>query len=437
MVVNIYGKLWTSLLFLLLSKGEELKKPPTSIVFILADDLGIGDVGIYNENRTGDTPTIDRMGKDGIVLTQFHVMSPVCSPSRAAMMTGRESSVAGYPNIADCNPRGNKGYYYDNNIDQYRQVATDAIGRLNETWPSIAHTLKSAGYTTAMLGKWHLGCLGLPHFNEYGWDVMKSFEDHGDPASDIRWPGYTNFGSGFWTDKFDINNMQTIEAARTIFSNYTSETKIYLSLNPIVPHWPLSPRRSSMEAVPGPKECNISKFWEQNFTWTKEINKNFGRSQLRHHRGSKACMERVYRASVYEFDMLVRDALNLLDEFGRSNDALIIVTSDNGPEVPTGRLCWSQRGNVMHFRGYKRSLYEGGTRVPFIMRWSKIPKSIIHQDLYGIDLLPTFVHLVDRAQWLKNQLKQLHLDQLPGRLFPFLKYPTNQNNQRKELHHMW
>jgi len=84
------------------------------------------------------------------------------------------------------------------------------------------------------LGKWHLGCLGLPHFNEYGWDVMKSFEDHGDPASDIRWPGYTNFGSGFWTDKFDINNMQTIEAARTIFSNYTSETKIYLSLNPIV-----------------------------------------------------------------------------------------------------------------------------------------------------------------------------------------------------------
>ncbi|KAJ8599476.1 hypothetical protein CTAYLR_004070 [Chrysophaeum taylorii] len=359
-----------------------------SILFIQADDLGIGDVGAYNSFRADDTPNIDGLARRGLLLANYRVMSPVCSPSRAAFMVGMEASVAGFPNIAECDPTQTEIYVDPRGVR--RHVSNDVVERLNETWTGMAHVLKRAGYYNAHLGKWHVGCSNLPSPAAYGWDLVRAC--NADMES-LEWTGYgaETWFRWMWEDKHAMNEAMVADAAN-IFEH---QSPFFVSINPLLPHAPLNPRREHMEAV-GPKECDLNRFWADGFKWTMSSTQRFLEDPNNDYRITELCVERVYRGSVYSFDAMVGDLLAVLDSRQLTDRTFIIVTSDNGPEIAipgrhftrTGR--WSQVGSADKFRGFKRSLYEGGVRVPCVISWSPLDKRIAADTVLGIDWIPTF-----------------------------------------------
>ncbi|KAJ8613035.1 hypothetical protein CTAYLR_004067 [Chrysophaeum taylorii] len=365
-----------------------------SIMFVMADDLGIGDVGAYNPARVGDTPNMDLLAREGLRLTNFRVMSPMCSPSRAAFLVGKESSVAGYPNIAECASKD--GYYVDAS-GLRREVNTDAVGRLNETWASIPHAMQHAGYYTAHLGVWQLGCDGLPSYREYGWNRAVAWQTGDDASYPIGWPRYAAHDALSWTDKHSTSEAILNDTRRAL--DDAGGRRYFLSINPAVPSAPLSPRREHMAAV-GPKECDLEAFWRDGFAWTQEVISNW--KEPEESRGSRVCVERVYRGSVFSFDVLVGELLAALDERGLASETLVMITSDNGPESVDSSIRWSQLGSAHPYRGFKRSLYEGGVRVPCILRWPGHLEraSSSAADILAVDILPTFAFLAGASSWL-------------------------------------
>lgn len=374
-----------------------------SIVVLQADDLGIGDVGSYNPARHGDTPNIDRLAAEGLRLLNYRAMSPECSPSRASFLVGREASLAGYPSSVAGYP--SKIYVDERGLK--RQLDGDAVGRLNETWASLPHVLKGAGYQTSLFGKWHLGCTDIPPPSSYGWDRAAVWQ----AGLAKTWPTYGNQQFELlWTDKHRLNELIAADAKTAIDS--AGDSPFFVLVNSPVPAAPLSPRREHMEAV-GPMACDLDAFWHRNWskriimTWENEV------------KSSSACVERVYRASVYSFDVLVGDVVDAVKRSQRGDDdTLVMVVSDNGPDTVTGSLGkWSQVGTAWPHRGYKRSLYEGGIRVPCIVHWPGhyVPGSKSSIDVVAVDILPTFSLLAGASSLLGDRVELDKVD-LSGRV---------------------
>lgn len=347
---------------------------PQHVVFIVADDLGIGDVGAFNRARASDTPNIDRLAVKGLKLTRFRVNSPCCAPSRAAFITGFEPAAAGYSTSQACGLAGDGS-----------EIAS---GRLNSTWITIPKAMRRAGYYTVHLGTWGLGGDNAPPPRAYGFDraVIFSAQEEG-----LRfWPSYAQYPELKFRDKHALNEL-LIDDARIVAESAES---VYISVNPSLPRAPLSPRREHMEAV-GPKKCDLDAFYGKGFSFT--------RPPMPLRISSVACAERVYRASVYSFDRLVGTVHDLF----ASPNTLTIVTSDNGPELPVNginSMRWTQRGVGMA-RGAKCSLYDGGLRVPFIMHWpSQILPAVSRIDAVAIDLLPTLASVTGIA--LKKDIRR-------------------------------
>lgn len=347
-----------------------------NIVFILADDLGLGDVGAYNKDRRGDTPNIDKLAMQGVQLMRFRVMSPVCSPSRASFITGLEASVAGYPNIADCN----QPEYYTDLAGRVRGAAWDAVGRLNETWPNVPKTLRAAGYAAFHFGKWHLGCYRIPPPQAYGWQKAVAWQADGDLKENwTGWPGYPRYKEWRWSDKHSLNEAVAADAVDAVQWSRAAGRPYYLSLNPPLPHTPLTPRKEHMDAIGPTDNCDVEDFWSNGFMWSRNTE------------AQSTCAGAVYRGSVYSLDVFVGDIVHRATD----DNTLVIFTSDNGPEVPGDGIRWSQVG-VSLSRGGKRSLYEGGIRVPCIIKWPGFvrPSTVSRRDVSAVDFLPTFSALV-------------------------------------------
>lgn len=373
-----------------------------NIVFILADDLGLGDIGAYNADRRGDTPHIDQLAIQGVQLMRFRVMSPVCSPSRASFITGLEASVAGYPNIADCNQPG----YYTDVAGVVRGGACDAVGRLNETWPNVPKTLRAAGYAAFHFGKWHLGCYQIPPPDAYGWHKVVAWQAEGDDKNNwTGWPAYPRYKEWRWADKHSLNEAVAADAVDAVRGARATGRPYYLSLSPPLPHTPLTPRKEHMAAIGPTKDCNLEAFWSNGFEWSKQTPPQ------------STCAEAVYRGSVYSLDLFVGDIIHRATD----DNTLVIFTSDNGPEIPGSGIRWSQAG-VSLGRGGKRSLYEGGIHVPCIMKWPGFirPSTISWRDISAVDFLPTFSALVGAVIETPNSpplkgrdfLEQLTLDNI-------------------------
>ena len=160
--------------------GGNFSQLPAGIIFILADDMGYTDVGVYFDayldSTDGDlrrplTPAIDALASAGIRLDNFRVMSPVCTPSRVSFMTGMLPTAAGFPNYADCKnceaTAYNSNWYKDSNGD-YRQDRHHCLPRLDENWENVYKVASRAGYRTAHFGKWHVGCHKMPGPEAYG-----------------------------------------------------------------------------------------------------------------------------------------------------------------------------------------------------------------------------------------------------------------------------
>ena len=288
------------LLWLLAAVGYAADRP--NIIFILADDLGVNDLACY-ARREHRTPNLDRLAAQGMRFTQAYCAQSICSPSRAALLTGKTPArlhlTTYLPGRADCSAQ--------------KLLHPKMRQQLPLEEETLAERLKSAGYATACVGKWHLGGKGfLP--TDQGFEFY-----HPGEANTV--PSETEGGKG----EYDL----TAAAMRFITTNAARPFFLYLPHN--TPHIRYTAR-------------------------TNLIEKNSG------------ALEPVYAAVIEELDASVGKLLAKLDELRLTEKTIVIFTSDNGGlHVPEG-----PHKIVTHnapYRAGKGYIYEGGLRIPLIVRW--------------------------------------------------------------------
>ncbi|MFR9557694.1 MAG: sulfatase [Rikenellaceae bacterium] len=342
---------------------------PTSkpnVIIIFTDDQGFGDLGCYGSPDI-KTPSIDKMAAEGLRLTSFYVSTSVSSASRAALLTGRLNSRNGVPGVFFPNAEG-----------------------LSQSEITLAEALKDQGYTTACFGKWHLGDLGGHLPTDQGFD-----EYFGIPYSNDMYIGtYHKFA-----DDVNFREGYTMELAKEhqkIAKVKQNARKQILSIVPLfeddkIVEYPCdqatTTRRYFDRAIEFIDECKVAD--KPFFTyitpamphWPLAASEEFlGRSE----RG-------LYGDAVEEIDYNVGRLLDYLDENRLSKNTIVIFASDNGPAT---YLDEADHGSAGVLRGGKFSIYEGGVRVPFIVRWcGKIPSGKSSDAIAAsIDLFPTILH---------------------------------------------
>jgi len=303
---------------------------PPNIVFILADDLGFGEVGFNGQSRFA-TPNIDRLAREGIVFTDHYAGSTICAPSRNALMTGHHTGHATVRN--NFAGGGNDG----------ARVA------LKPSDITVAQRLRAAGYTTAMIGKWGLGepdTAAAPW--RKGWDFFYGFVNQAHAHN--QYPEFLyrnatiepleqNFGH---KERAYANDLFTDEAEKFLDRTAAAKKPFFLYLSITTPHADLKCPADSIAAVKQAQE------------WAREP--------------GAAESSVVFAAMMHRLDRDVGRILAKLKALGLDENTLVIFTADNGAHSEDGKdnAFFKASGP---FRGIKRDLYEGGIREPFAARW--------------------------------------------------------------------
>ena len=363
-----YSLIFLSSLVFFLQCGVENKEPSISkttadnrpnILLIFTDDLGYGDLSIQGATDL-KTPHIDAIAQQGMTFTQFYANSPVCSPSRAALLTGKYPDLVGVPGVI-------------------RQIPEQSWGYFEEKVITMPQLLQEAGYHTGMIGKWHLGYespnipndKGFQHFKGFLGDMMEDYWTH--LRGDVNWMRDNRKEinpEGHATDIFTDWTIDYLEDR----SDKPQPFFLYLSYN--APHFPIQP----------PPE------------WLAKVQKRT--PELTEKRAKNV-------AFIEHLDFNVGKVMTALKETGLDDNTLVIFTSDNG-----GAVRFAQSNAPL--RGSKQQMFEGGIRVPFYAVWKdkvvagsrsnnvgmlmdllptfcEIAKQEIDHDINGISLLPTFL----------------------------------------------
>ena len=334
-----------------------------NIVFIMADDLGYGDLGCYGQERI-KTPSIDRMAAEGMRFTQHYSGSTVCAPSRCALMTGLHT---GHSAVRD-----NEGGF-----------GARPLGPSDVT---VAQILKRSGYATAIIGKWDLAgpdATGIPnqHGFDYSFGYLHSSRAHNHypdhlwrDGQKVRLEGNRNGqGTQYSHDLFTREALAYIERNR--------DRSFFLYLAYTLPHAELTAPEDSLKPY-------LGKFPEKPFK--KKASGPWRPGSYSSQENPKA----AFAGMIARMDRDVGRLLTKLEEVGLDRDTLVIFTSDNGAHREGGADP-DFFGGSGPLRGIKRDLYEGGIRVPFIARWpGKIkPGSTSDHVSASWDILPTCAEL--------------------------------------------
>ena len=280
-----------------------------NIVFILADDMGYGDFSAINKGLS-QTPALDQLMSESVRFTQQYTASPVCNPSRACLMTGR------YP-------------HRTGSIDTLEWRGLERLA-LRET--TLADVLSGAGYTTGLVGKWHLGAFDMRyHPLNRGFDESVCFRGGMHDYYDwrIEYNETVTRSDGRY-----LTDVWTEEASRFIRRHRTEPFFLHVTYN--APHTPLQ----------APDE-DVRPFLE-----TGKFNKS---------------VSTLY-GMLRRMDRGVAQILETLESCGLADNTIVMFTSDNGPQFSEGGKNLLQRFNA-HLHGAKGSVYEGGIRVPMLLRW--------------------------------------------------------------------
>lgn len=313
-----------------------------NIILILADDLGYGDLGCYG-HPTIRTPNLDRMAGEGIRFTQFNVAAPVCSPSRAALLTGRYPIRSGVTRV----------------------LFPDSQGGLPASEITIAELLRDAGYRTAAVGKWHLG--HLPRYLP----TRQGFQSYfGIPYSNdmTPTPGPGSPGAPKHPPLPLMRDEQVIEREPDqgrLTARYTEEATRFIRSSKGKPFFLYHP-----QTFPHVPLYASDKF-----------------------RGASA--RGLYGDVVEELDWSVGEILKTLKQTGQDRNTLVMFTSDNGPWL----IKHGNGGSAGLLREGKGTTWDGGMRVPCIARWpDRINPGITSRAFAStLDLLPTFADLAGAA----------------------------------------
>jgi arylsulfatase len=318
--------------------ADSERKASPNIIVIFTDDLGYRDLGCYGAPDI-KTPHIDRMASEGIRFTNFYSGQPVCSASRAALLTGCYPSRVSIQGALSPNSR---------------------IG-LNPEEETIAEICKSKGYKTAVFGKWHLG-----HHRDF-LPTNQGFDEYlGLPYSNDMWPGHPD------NKRLNFPKLPLIEGdsiieylerdQNTLTTRYTERAIQFIEKNKDIPFFLYVAH--SMPHVP--------LFVSEKF------------------RGKSA--GGLYGDVIMEIDWSVGQIMETLKKFNLDNHTLVIFTSDNGPWLSYG----GHGGSALPLREGKGTVLEGGVRVPCIMRWpGNIPAGVVQdKPAMTIDILPTVTRLI-------------------------------------------
>ena len=320
---------------------EIVSRNQPNIIFIYADDWGYGDLGIHGSTFC-KTPNLDKMAAEGIDFQNFSVVNPVCSPSRVAVMTGQfpaRQSVHGHFATVES--------HIDRGMPDW----------LNPNAPSLPRMLKNAGYATAHFGKWHLSNTHVsdaPSPLEYGYDEYGAF----------------NLPSSLHQMQVDSTLYKTID-----FITRKKDQPFFVNAWIHATHTPHYPEEKYMKQ----------------FAYLNE-------------------QEQVYAAVVAEYDARIGELMETLKTLGIDENTLVIFSSDNGPEITgvnkaaddnstgPGLGTYYSVGETSGLKGQKRSLFAGGVRIPFIVRWpGTVPVGVVNKttEMATVDLLPTFLELAN------------------------------------------
>ncbi len=316
-----------------------------NFLIIFTDDHGYGDVSTYHASDV-QTPHIDQLAKEGMLFTRMRANCTVCSPSRAALLTGRYPDRAGVPGVI-------------------RTQAANSWGYLNPKVPTLADELKKAGYQTAIIGKWHLGLespnlpneRGFDFFHGFLGDMMDSYTSHLREGNNyMRLNSEVIDPKGHATDLFSA-------WAGDYFKERAQKKDgpffLYLAFN--APHFPMEP----------PAE------------WLDRVKKRA--PQLEAARAKNV-------AFVEHLDDRIGQVLAALKETGLDQNTVVVFSADNGGSLPHAQ-------NNAPWRDGKQSHYDGGLRIPFMVRWPGHVQPGSRSDYAGLnfDLFPTFLEIAGKT----------------------------------------
>ncbi len=324
---------------LLVTSALGAEKPNFLILF--TDDHGVGDVSAYRKADV-QTPHIDSLAADGMLFTSMRANCTVCSPSRAALLTGRYADRVGVPGVIRTQPENSWGYFAPN-------------------VPTLADELKQQGYHTAIIGKWHLGLespntpneRGFDFFHGFLGDMMDSYLDHLRHGENyLRRNTEAIQPTGHATDLF---SQWTVDYLKERASKPEQPFFLYLAYN--APHFPIEPPAD----------------------WLAKVKK----------RAPQMDEKRALNVAFVEhLDDRIGQVLAALKETGLDKTTVVVFTADNGGSLPHAQ-------NNDPWRGGKQEHYDGGLRVPFIVRWPGQIAAKSRSEYAGLvfDLFPTFIEL--------------------------------------------
>lgn len=326
------------------ARGDDVKPP--NIIFILVDDMGWTDLGCFG-SELYETPNIDRLASEGMRFTCAYSACTVCSPSRAAVMTGR------YParlHLTDWIHGSRRPHAKLRIPDWTEYLPADEV--------TLAAALKKAGYVSASIGKWHLGD-GPEHYpTKFGFDLNVAGYGAGSPPSyfsPYKIPTLTDGPEGEY-----LTDRETDEACRFIEEQKDKPFFLYMPRYSV--HTPLQAKQPLIEhyrrkVKPGMRQTNAT-----------------------------------YAAMIHSLDESVGRLMAKLDELGLADRTLVCFTSDNGGLIGGGQQHVTSNVSL---RAGKGSVYEGGVRVPLIVRWPGIttPGSTSSEAVIGVDYFPTLLEI--------------------------------------------
>ena len=335
---------------------------PPNIVFFLADDLGQRDLGVYGSTFY-ETPNLDRMARDGARFTQAYAACPVCSPTRASILTGRYPQRTG---VTDYIGAAGAAAWNRNTVLR----PADYSDRLALQETTIAEVLKEAGYATFFAGKWHLGPEGWWPENQ-GFDINRGGIEKGGP-----------YGGGKYFSPYDNPRLKDGPPGEHLPDRLATETAKFISANKERPFFAYFPFYSVH--TPLMARADLKKKYEEKRD-RLGLKEKFGVEGPREVRLVQ--QHAVYAGMVEAMDLAVGKVLAAIDDAGLRDNTIVIFSSDNGglstsEGSPTSNL---------PLRGGKGWLYEGGVREPLLVRWPGVvrPGAVIDAPVSSPDFFPT------------------------------------------------
>jgi arylsulfatase A-like enzyme len=365
--------IWTVLaLFGLNSFAQQTQKP--NVIYILADDLGYGDLSCYGQKKFR-TPNLDKLAAKGIKLTQHYSGSTVCAPSRSALMTGQHT---GHTPI-----RGN------------RELPDEGQTPIPAASETIAEVFKKAGYVTGAFGKWGLGFVGTEGDpNKQGFDEFFGYN--------CQRKAHRYYTPYLWHNAEKVflpgnDYMHTVTFSQDVIQDATLE---FISKNKENPFFAYIPFVLPHAEIIAPND-SIYTMFKGNFIEDKPYappansGNDYGPGLIEAKYASQKEPHAVYAAMVTRIDVYVGQIMAKLEDLGIAENTLVIFTSDNGPSVEGGADPAFFNGTA-GLRGVKRDLYEGGIRSPFLAVWpNKIKPGIVSDHISAFwDMKPTFADLL-------------------------------------------